>query len=193
MRSWRQSNEMASFAAASWSAYRCVADPGQRCFTGACCAFGMGMERMRAHLDEHAGPVLDVFAQQFDREVFGLDEEGIATLRALGAMRASSHSGQWTCRWSARACATAFSWVSRSRMASLKGRSHEKYTVSIPANNGVMRSAFSRHRSISLLGLLSTHVSVEGRETQSALWPAIDSLPIARWSELLQRNAWSSG
>jgi len=53
-------------------------------------------------------------------------------------MRASNHSGQCTCRWAVRACAIVFSWVSRARMASLKGRSHEKYTVSIPANNGVM-------------------------------------------------------
>ncbi len=41
------------------------------------------MQRMRAHLDEDAGSVLDVLAEQLDREVLRLDEEGIATLGAL--------------------------------------------------------------------------------------------------------------
>jgi hypothetical protein len=52
-------------------------------------------------------------------------------------------------------------------MTSLKGRSHEKYTVSIPANNGVMRSGVVVI-ALSSLGLPSTPVSIEGRETQSA-------------------------
>jgi len=38
---------------------------------------------MAAHLNEDAGPVLDMLAKELHREVFCLDEEGIAALRAL--------------------------------------------------------------------------------------------------------------
>src|SRR5690242_14696817 len=58
-------------------------DPGERCFTRAYCAFGMRVQSVGAHLDEHAGPVLNMLTEEFDREVLRLDEEGIATLRAL--------------------------------------------------------------------------------------------------------------
>jgi hypothetical protein len=58
-------------------------NPRQRCFTGACRAFGMGVQCMTSHLDEDAGPVLDMLTKEFDREVFRLNEKCVATLRAL--------------------------------------------------------------------------------------------------------------
>jgi hypothetical protein len=42
---------------------------------------------MGPHLNEDGGAVLDVFAQQFDREILCFKQEGVAT---FGALRADS-------------------------------------------------------------------------------------------------------
>jgi hypothetical protein len=71
------------------------------------------------------------------RDLGGREGDGVFGSDNLISVDMGPNPGQ---RRPACSCAIVFSCVSRSCMASLKGRSHEKYTVSIPAKSGVMRS-----------------------------------------------------
>jgi hypothetical protein len=110
----------------------------------------------------------DMLTQQFDAEVFRLDEEGVA---ALGSLRRDPRfQPLGAVDLPLRVPALLFFPVPVVRAWRRSRASHMRNTPypSLPTRGNAL--ALNHHPSLSLVSLLATSVSVEGRETQSALW-----------------------
>jgi hypothetical protein len=129
----------------------------------------MGMERVRTHLDEDARTILDVLAEEFDRKILGFDEEGIAPFGALG--RDTRLQPLRTMDLSLGCAGLWHGLLLRQLLA--HGVAQRQVTGEVhrihPRQEWCDALSLNRHRSIPFSAVLAPHVSVEGRETQSAL------------------------
>jgi len=145
------------------------------------CASRMGMQGLGAHLDEQCGTVLDMLSKQLHTEVFCLNQEGVTPIRALRA-----HA-----RFQPFGTVHALAFGLRQQLLDGESLAHRVTQGQITREVHCVHACQERrdalaircHRSISLSCSPTTHVSVEGRETQSALLPARRRPAVGRANE----------